>query len=250
MLNIDIRTNFKELQRGLNDLEKRQIPFAAALAVNELAGKAKAAVRTEMESVFDRPVPFTLNSTYVKKARKGDLTAWIGVREFAAKGTPAWKYLTPETVGGPRRLKRFERRLSDLSGGQFVLPGRGARLNQYGNISPGQLGQLMSGIGALADVGENISPRRTAKLRRQGLIAHGKRGRSSFFVARSKRSKKPIAVYQLKGRGRVVPIVFFSPDPPTYSPRFDFAGVVIGSINRNKQAAFERALAFALATAK
>jgi hypothetical protein len=245
LFNVDQRA----LDRSFSNLEKTQIPFATMTALNDIAFGLHTDLVEEMKRVFDRPNPFTLNAFYVKRATKRDLSAWVGIRDFAGKGTPAWKYLTPQTDGGERAMKRMEKRLSAISGGQFVLPGRGARLDQYGNISRGQIGQVLSRLNAMADPAQNMTDKTTQRLRRKGLIARGQR--SDYFVAHSKRgNKRPIGVYQLLGPGKVEPVLLFSQKPPTYRARFHFDDLVLSSINKHSVGAFERAMARALATAK
>src|SRR5436305_829724 len=129
---LSVRSNVREIEGKLDDLGKRQLPFAASQAINALARQAIADLKTEMGKVFDRPTPFTLNAFAWKKATKRSQSAEIFARDFAGKGTPGWKYLTPEVFGGTRNMKRFERALGAHIGSGQSVPGRGADLNHYG----------------------------------------------------------------------------------------------------------------------
>lgn len=123
MLEISITSNVKEISKSLSDLAYRELPFATARALTELAREVQAAERFAMQSVFDRPKPFTLNSVRIFGATKDTLTAGVFVMDKAAD------YLSP-----------FE------SGGQhFIAPGRGdnllgpvqAKKTQYGGLPRG-----------------------------------------------------------------------------------------------------------------
>lgn len=248
MVPIRLRTNLAAFRRGLTAQQQRQVPFALATAINSIATGARADLIESMKEAFDRPTPFTLNATYVKKARKSDLTAWVGIREFAGKGTPAWKYLGPQVDGGSRRQKRFERRLATLNNAAaFALPARGAELDAYGNMSRGQIVKILAAVGALGDQNETAT---SAKRKRKRLMHQASRGgRSPYFIARS-RTGKPLAVYELKGKGRVEPVLNLTSKAPSYKPRWKPREVVLQAVQKHRVGAFERAWEHALATAK
>src|SRR5271157_979482 len=73
---------------------------------------AKALTQTDivqtMTQVFDRPTPYALNSTYVVPATKDRLESFVQLKNGAAKGTPAIKFLDPEVFGEERNPKRGE----------------------------------------------------------------------------------------------------------------------------------------------
>lgn len=89
MLDISVTANVKEISKGLTDLAYRELPFATARALTVLAQEVRAAERAGMESVFDTPKPFTLNSVRVFGATKDSLTAGVFVMDKAAN------YLSP-----------------------------------------------------------------------------------------------------------------------------------------------------------
>jgi len=57
-----IKADFDKLGSRLTDIDKKQLPFATSQALNSLARHAVADLRTNMQSVFDRPNPFTLRA--------------------------------------------------------------------------------------------------------------------------------------------------------------------------------------------
>ena len=244
---LNLRVDDRELKRAFRQLQDRQIPYAIAGALNAVAEGAKADLRAEMTKVFDRPTPYTLNAFYVSKAGPRRLEASIQTRSF--NGTPYEYYIGPQVQGGPRRMKRLELRLSALSGGQYIVPGRGARLDQYGNISRGQIGQIISRLGAAGDPYQNMTDKTTRRLAKKGLIAKG--AKSEYFIVRSKiGNKRPLGVWQLTGKGKVAPVLIFTPKVPTYKKRFDPEKVVLEAMSRYSDTAIEQSLAHELATAK
>ena len=71
MFDISIKSNIDAVSRGLSALAYKQLPFAEARTVTELAKLAQVAEKQALPQVFDRPTPFTVNSVAVQAARKG-----------------------------------------------------------------------------------------------------------------------------------------------------------------------------------
>jgi hypothetical protein len=94
MIDINISANIKEVSKKLSDLAYKELPFATARALTELAREVQAAERFGMESVFDKPKTFTLNSVRVFGATKDTLTAGIFVMDKIAQ------VLSPFEIGG------------------------------------------------------------------------------------------------------------------------------------------------------
>lgn len=126
MLILSIKPSLNRLERDLDDLERKQIPFASATAVNVLAGLVQNAERQEMASTFDGVTPFTLGGVKVKRARKSDPTAIIYL------GDVAEQYLAPYISGG----RHF------LGGKRGLLTPKNLTVNRYGNIPRGKLAAL------------------------------------------------------------------------------------------------------------
>ena len=57
---------------------------------------SQAQIIIAMQLVFDRPTPYTLNSTFVSPATKTKLKAEVKLKDESAKGLPATKYLAPD----------------------------------------------------------------------------------------------------------------------------------------------------------
>lgn len=117
MLTISIAADIKRLTASLDDLARKQIPFATSLAINAVAFTVQRAEIVGMRQTFKNPRPFTAKSVQVDKATKANPTATISIRPEVAK------YLQPYETGGVH-----------------VLPGRAALVPV--NIKTDRYGQL------------------------------------------------------------------------------------------------------------
>ncbi|MFV3077977.1 hypothetical protein [Niveispirillum fermenti] len=189
--------------RKLSGLHKQAV-FAAGLAANETAKVVQQKLRATMQERLDQPVGFTLNSTFIRFARRGETTATVDFRFNAGKGTPAYKYLEPLVHGGLRRLKRYERALAlkgMLPAGMMTVGGA-AFVNAAGNIPAPLIVRMLSGVKAFGEQGYVAN--RTAK--------SAARKREEFFVKKTKWAGKPAGVWMRpKGRkGPAKPVVIFT----------------------------------------
>ncbi|MBW5416122.1 MULTISPECIES: hypothetical protein [unclassified Pseudomonas] len=227
----------------LTDLEQNQLPYAMALALTRTAQEAKAAIEQEMQSVFDRPTRYTMNSLRLIPAKKNRLEARVWVKDEADKAAPATKWLTPEVYGGSRPDKRSEAMLKArgiLPQGKYVVPGKGAQLDQFGNMKRGQLTKALSGIGGFTEVGYSANATDSSQSRRKG---NAKR----FFVMRN--GKVPIGIAQRTGRKKdQISILLAFVDKPRYGKRLDFFGVGQRVIDERIGPNFELAMTEALQT--
>lgn len=226
---VSIKDDFIRARAKLSDLDQRQIPFAASQAANRLAKIGLADVQAEMQRVFDRPKPFTIRGFYARLGTKRDPHGEILARSYASKGTPAGKYLLPETLGGERHLKRFERALGFKTGEvEFTIPGRAAPLDQYGNITQGQINKILAALG------------------QGGKTRKGE----TYFLAHSKKDGSLLGVWKVMSTGHVEPVLIFSKTAPTYNVRFRFGSVVMTSVKKNSAQVFDEELRKAIATAR
>lgn len=125
MFVINVRADVKRLEAKLSALAYKQMPFATAQGLTELAKIVQKGEQEAMTSVFDRPTPFTLKSVGVRAARKDNLQALVYVKDIAAA------YLEPYETGGTNKLNS-----------KALLKPVAAPLNQYGNLSKNKLAQL------------------------------------------------------------------------------------------------------------
>lgn len=241
---ISIKDDLEKLKRQLTAIEREQLPFAASLSMNITAKSAKSDEIEEMKRVFDRPTPFTLNSLYIKPSTKTDLRVTLGLKDDVFKGTPANKYLGAEVYGGERRMKRFERALQArgyLPAGMVAVPGAGAKLDAYGNISRAQVVQILSALRAFGEQGYFANRAYTRK---------GAGKRAEFFVGRPGGGRGPLGIWQRTSfavGSSVKPVLIFVRSTP-YRVRFRFFDVARATFEREWAKQFAYALQFALST--
>lgn len=117
----------------------RQVERAAEKAIDFTAKVVQSDVQREMLAVFDNPVDYTIKAVKVTLTRGHNMRALVWI---ATPPRMTQSYLVPQIEGGVRTLKGFERGL----GAKPYIPGRGARLNAYGNIPVGTIRNAMAEI--------------------------------------------------------------------------------------------------------
>ncbi len=124
---VKVKVDIRSAMRGLSDLQKKQAPYAAALAVNTVAFDVMRAERDATTKVFKHPRAFTRRGFLVtKKAKKGAAVAIVAARPEVAK------YLEPYEDGGLRHLP---------GAGKALMNPVDIRLDSFGQIR-GRLRQI------------------------------------------------------------------------------------------------------------
>lgn len=218
------------------------------------AQEIKQAEQAGLNADLDRPTPYTLRSLYMRKATATPLRleaeVWmkddfegsgpVGTgRQVPQAGTPAARYLWPQVYGGSRFLKRFEYSLQQVGAmpkGWFAVPGRGARLDSFGNVSQGQITQILSQLRVqlLAGFERRLPPpgdptsKRGRQANNKRRRAFGRAGGQIFAVPKQQGKLKP-GIYLAEGRdfgarvgygrsGKLTAIFIFKPTVH-YQPR-------------------------------
>lgn len=194
-------------------LMKKAITFA----LDDTAEIMKQAQVAEMKKVFDNPRPYTLNAIFVKKARgEGSLTAGIAFREFGVKGTPAYKYLMPNIIGGPRRKKRSENALSAtgvLPAGSWVVQGANYPRDNYGDITGGAYTRMLAELDSLPAASGGKKQFQKKRKEKSG----------QFFVFTPPGGSFPSGIAERKGGDITIMLKFVR--QPNYTSRYDFYGI-------------------------
>ena len=164
-----IKFDATKLVGKLNALTEIQLPRAATLALNKALFETRGRLQAEARQVFQKPVPFTVNSfLYQKPEREGDdLHARVFIRDDAPKGNAPSRYLNPYVRGGPAYMSRFQRALENtvvqqIDGrsvqakprGTIMRPSRSFSVKKhpkkrgasYPTMSPGQYNSILSAI--------------------------------------------------------------------------------------------------------
>ena len=137
----NVKGDMKPIIKHLNKTQKRQIPFAAAQAINNTLFDIMKAEKAQLPKKLDRPTPFTMKAFKINKAKKTQLVGDIHV------SPERYKYLKYAIEGGTRT-------------GNTGVPTKHAKLNKYGNIPMRKKGliknkrQFIKNIGGLSGVWE------------------------------------------------------------------------------------------------
>lgn len=260
---LTLQVNTLPVKSWLNDIQRQHLPFATAIALTGTAKYVRAQVINEMKRQFDRPKPSTVNETkgplYLKSADYKKLRAGqhdyaeVGVKDTPMpKGDPALAWLSHHIRGGRRIEKRSEfllRTAGVLPPGYFAVPGSGARLNKYGNMSTGQIQQILSAVRAQRDSHANTPYAPRGRNARRNLT------QGDYFVASRNRSRTahlPEGVWERYGRSRfeIRPVLIFVPAAPRYRKRLKFFEMCEQVGRSRYRIEFHLAMRRALATAK
>lgn len=236
-------TGLDEARAALTQFSDRRFNAAVATALTRTAIEARDAVRQQMPSVFDRPTPYTLNSLFVRPATAERLEAQTYFKDDrAGSGTPATRYLLPQVEGGARNTKRFElalRAAGHLPAGWFVVPGAGAKLDAFGNISRGQITQVLSQLRITLTAGFT----RNMPFDARKQITAQRRAGGRFFVIKPGAKGAGPGVYQREFGGRNITPVFVFVNRASYTKRFDFFGIARSVADRRLGPNLDRAIA-------
>jgi len=147
----------------------RQMPFAASLAINDLAFQVQRAENTGITETFKKPRPFTARSVAVAKATKTALSAGatIYIRPEVAK------YLAPYEFGGLHELP-----------GKALLKPVDIRLDQYGQLPQATMarlkdrkdiyiGPITTKAGIISGVWQRVAVTRSGRSRRKRVRGSG-----------------------------------------------------------------------------
>ena len=125
MPTVRLSADVRRVERQLSDIARKQLPFAVAKAVNDVAFQVQRAERDNLKRVLKNPRPFTQRSVVVEKATKARPTATVKIRPEVAR------YLAPYEFGGTHELP-----------GKGLLNPKGVRLDQYGQLTRGKVKTL------------------------------------------------------------------------------------------------------------
>jgi len=253
---ITVKVDTKAATRWLSDIQKKQIPFATSVAINKTMIEVQEGLTREM-AVFDRPQTYTKKGVFYKKSDKRNLTSVVGLKARqgvagipGSKGAPLNEYLEAQVEAGPRVDKRSEillKRAGILPSGYQTRPGSGARLDAYGNMSRGQIVQILSWFKTFGGIKE--SGRYKGRDTRSAKLNRGSKAKPfEYFVVPDGMPGLATGIWRRQGR-KIEPILIFI-QPPIYRKRYDFYGVANKIINARFQRQFDQALKMALATAK
>lgn len=249
----------RALVASLSDLEKKQLPFATMLALNDAMFDTREAWKAAMPQVFDQPTPFTTNAVLYKKATKTNLVAEVYLRNEAGDATSPSRYLIQQVEGGARREKPFEhllRQAGILGADEFVIPARGFPLDAYGNVPGGVMTAILSDLQASRDERDRSTPVSRVKRSRRKDVSK----RAVYFetapglsASQGRKQHLPRAIFQRTrfGAGSAIRMVFvIVKGAPRYRTRFDALKLAQDAFSASFPVRFRARMAEALRTAR
>ena len=130
MMQINVSSNIQEVTRGLSAVQRKQIPFAASQALNDVAKKAAMRdLRDKANRTFQGGATrFTRSGFLYRRSNKKNLTAEVFIEPSRAK------YMRFQIDGGTRLPERRK----------IMTPTTNTRLNKFGNIPRGTYSRLIN----------------------------------------------------------------------------------------------------------
>ncbi len=255
------------LTRTLKSAE-RQVRFATSDSLNDVAFSVMRQGRDKMREIFDRPTPWTMRSWYVRKrATRDDLVVSVGLSDYLGGGRIGLggpdKKLHHHFFGGSRSRKGLEMYLQSrglMKPGEFLVPGAGARIDSYGNVSRGQIAQIMSQLKLGNDPSSwsSGSARSRRSVARAGRIfwSFGASGGVTGYTVkngepvaiRSGTTRLPRGIWVAKGGG--VKAIFIVVHRAHYRKLFDLDEFGARIVRREFEPAFAKRWARAMETAR
>lgn len=179
-MQIKVKDNSKQLAKKLTDVQKKQIPYATAQAINNTLFGLRKEMAKQTVKKLDRPVPFTQRGFLVTKAKKTNLVGVLNIRPEVAN------YLQWVIDGGVRKP----------SSKKVPVPiTKNKRLNKYGNIAGKRSGLVKGSKEFIATIGGAT-----------GVWKENRKGQPPTLLIKFhdsvKYSKKPFDFYKI-GRGYI-----------------------------------------------
>jgi len=136
-MQINVKSNIKEITKFTTNVQKKQIPFATSVAINNTLFDLKKEMAKQMDKKLDRPTPFTKRGFFINKAKKNLLVGVLLMKDIVAN------YMQYQIEGGTR-----------TTGKRIPVPYKpNARLNKFGNIIGKKTGLIKKNTQFIADLG-------------------------------------------------------------------------------------------------
>lgn len=238
MIEISVQADIKAATRYLDDVQRRQIPFATALALTRTAKQAEKALSDHLVRRLESPSPYTKRSTFSTSATKTTLQAMVGIKDKKPAGGTAPAVLLKEHFsGGARGNKPMEKAIASmglLPSGWRMVVGAGMPVDAYGNPRRNAVREL---IGAL-------------RSRMQVYKGKGKRAAAVGYFAVPVGTQAHLSPGIYWRKGRAIRPMFLFVKQASYRKRFDLPTIARDVVAREFDSNFNAALGSALATAR
>jgi hypothetical protein len=224
----------------------RRLNAAQATILTRLARQVEGEWLGEIFSEIDRPTSFTMRSVVVKTAKASALESSVFISD-RSKGPDApapVDWMAPHEYSGGRYVKKFERALMAMGAmgpGLKAVPARHAVLDQFGNVSRGQITQVIAQLGTDFSPGYQRTISKVTSKRIANAIKHGRK----YIAFPVTRKGNKAGVYELSvgsdGKRALRPVFYFV-SRVQYRKRTSFAEVAQRSVEAHAQAIAQRTI--------
>ncbi len=276
-MKINLNHNIDQIANGLQNVAKKQLPFATSLATNNTAKRVQQAERKEMRQKFRAVSRWTTGAVFIKPSNKKQqaITAkvWINDRGDSG-GTTAEQRILPHIKGGDRPLKASERmlrRAGILEPDEYAIPSKHQKRDRYGNLPKSGITKVLAEIGARDDIGytSNVNYCRRRRNRAQMQMdqlgipqpeqsplnnrkcKNRRKGTWRYFYQDGKHhDARGIYRERVRGSQRELEPVLAFVDRVHYNQRIDWYGVGRRTVDRHYNSEFKKAYRHAMKTAR
>ena len=235
-MDIRVIAETKKLTAYLNRVQRKQIPFAAKNALNDVAFDARSYLKKALPRRLDRPTPAMVSSVRVKKSNKRDLTAIVGFVGLGFMKSP-WSETPAEIM-----RRHIKGGIRSAKSGRLRIPsnphGAGIKLNKYGNIAS-KKNKIAKMLGNKDQFFEGVPKGEGYSSKDAGIWEKTPRDSKR---AKGTRAKK------WKATGKIVQRIAYEPST-RYRFRFPFKKIVELAVKNNYRKRFNAALDYALKSA-
>lgn len=238
MLTIKVE-GLDDLKRKLNEIGSKQVPFAAARAITNTAKAVEKKLQADMAGAFKSASPYVKRSTFSTSATKTNLSATVGLKDQKPSGGTAPSVLLKEHfTGGLRGNKPFEKVIIQMGGmpsGYRAMPGKGMRLDSYGNPNRKDIGEMLGSLRTRMQVAKGRG-------KKVELVGY-------FIVPVGAQSNLPAGIYKRPARGALLTMFIFV-KRAAYNKVMDFERSARQVVGKEFQPNFDKAFAEAMRTAR
>lgn len=237
MIDFNVTVDTRAATRWMSDMQRRQIPFATALALTRTAKLVEKSLQQELASKLDAS-PYTKRSTFSTSATKTNLRAIVGIKDKKPAGGTAPAVLLKEHFGGGMRgnkpMEKAIALLGLLPSGWRIVPGAGMPLDAYGNPKRNAVRELIGALRSRIQVYQGRG-------KRMGLVGY-------FVVQVGSQSHLDPGIYWRKGRA-LRPMFLFV-QSASYSKRFDLPAMGRRVVDEQFASQFSAAFSQAISSAR
>ena len=238
-IKVDLDTKGLEQFRQFSD---RRVKAAIATTLTRTAREVQKDWGKQLSGKLEKPTALTMRSVNMEQATAQSLVATVAVVDrIANDGIPPAEYLGTQERGGTRDLKKFERAMVSkgaMLADQRAVPARGARLDGFGNVSRGQIVEVLNQIVGAAQLSPGY--RKVISRKAEKRAASAKRAGKTYVAFPKQVGAVPPGVYWQQKRA-LEPIFYFV-NRAMYGRKLDLIKGSRDTVAKVLQAQWDRAL--------